>query len=58
MPESGAVRAASIRRWLARQKLSVDDYLYLPLQGRTKDGMMILHADIGYPVDVLDIDPW
>jgi len=52
------VRAGPIKRWLARQKLPVDDYLYLPIQGRTLDGVMILHADIGYPVDVLAIDPW
>jgi hypothetical protein len=51
-------RAGSIRRWLARQNLDVDDYLYLPVQGRTADGMVILHADVGYPVDVLAIDPW
>jgi len=52
------VRAESIKRWLAQQELSVNDYLYLPIQGRTADGMIILHADIGYPVDVLAIDPW
>jgi hypothetical protein len=51
-------RADFIEQWLARQKLSVDDYLYLPIRGRTTDGMIILHADIGYPVDVLAIDPW
>ena len=52
------LRAGSIKKWLARQKSSVDDYLYLPVEGRTSDGVMILHADIGYPVDVLAIDPW
>jgi hypothetical protein len=51
-------RAGSIERWLARQELTVDDYLYLPVRGRAADGMMILHADIGYPVEVLAIDPW
>jgi hypothetical protein len=52
------VRAGSIMQWLARQKLPVDSFLYLPVRGRTEDGMMILHADIGYPVDVLAVDPW
>jgi hypothetical protein len=52
------VRAESIKRWLARQELSANDYVYLPIQGRTADGMIILHADIGYPVDVLAIDVW
>ncbi len=51
-------RAQRVRRWLARQALSAEDYLYLPIRGRVKDGMIILHADIAYPVDVLAIDPW
>jgi hypothetical protein len=51
-------RAEPIERWLARQELPVDNYLYLPIRGRAADGVMILHADIGYPVDVLAIDPW
>jgi hypothetical protein len=58
LSSSDDVRAGSIKRWLARQKLSADEYLYLPVQGRTSDGMMLLHADIGYPVAVLAIDPW
>jgi hypothetical protein len=52
------VRAEAIKRWLERQELSADDYAYLPIQGKTADGMMILHADIGYPVDILAIDAW
>ena len=51
-------RAEPIKRWLARQELSANDYAYLPIQGKTADGMMILHADIGYPVDILSIDAW
>lgn len=50
--------AQLIGRWLANQDLPVTDYLFLPIQGRAADGVMILHADIGYPVDVLAIDPW
>lgn len=51
-------RAALVGQWLAQQEGSMDDYLYLPIQGRIADGMVILHADIGYPVEVLAIDPW
>jgi hypothetical protein len=51
-------RAEPIKRWLARQELSADDYAYLPIRGKTADGMMILHADIGNPVEILPIDPW
>ncbi len=55
---TSGVRAGSIKQWLARQELPVDAYLYLPVRGRAADGMVILHADIGYPVDVLAVDPW
>jgi hypothetical protein len=55
---SGNARAQLIGRWLANQELPAADYLYLPIKGRAKDGVLILHADIGYPVDVLAIDPW
>jgi hypothetical protein len=55
---AGDVRAGSITQWLARQDLPVDAFLYSPVRGRIADGMMILHADIGYPVAMLAIDPW
>ena len=50
-------RAAELRRWLDRQSNSTKDFV-LPVQGSGADGMMILHAGIGYPVAVLAIDPW
>jgi len=51
-------RARLVKRWLAKQDQPVADYLFLPIQGRAADGVVILHADIGFPVDVLAIDPW
>jgi hypothetical protein len=54
----GDVRETSIRRWLSRQSGDLRDYQYLPLRGRTSDAMMIIHAGIGYPVDIIDVDPW
>lgn len=51
-------RAAYIQRWLAQQDRQADEYLYLPIQGRSADGIMILHADIGFPVAVLPVNPW
>ena len=55
---SGDARAPYVRRWLQKRSLSADDFLYLPVQGSKADGTIILHADIGYPVGVLPIDPW
>ena len=51
-------RAARVLRWLAQQRGGRQDYLYLPLRGKTGDAVIILHADIGYPVAILNVDPW
>jgi len=53
-----SARAVPAQRWLARQGGMAEDYLYLPLRARDGDGVIIIDADIGYPVDVLAIDPW
>lgn len=50
--------AAPVRRWVARQGEPIEDYVYLPIRARSGDGTMIVHADTGYPVGVLAIDPW
>ena len=51
-------RASEVQHWLRKQASSAEDFLYLPIQGSKADGTLIVHADIGYPVDVLPIDPW
>ena len=51
-------RAGPIRRWLARHRAEAQDYVSLPLRARSGDGIMIIHADIGYPAGVLAVDPW
>ncbi|MGI9272039.1 MAG: hypothetical protein ACR2QT_09710 [Woeseiaceae bacterium] len=51
-------RATAIQSWLERNDAQAKDYTYLPIQGWSADGIVILHADIGYPVTVLAIDPW
>ena len=50
--------AVVVRRWMERQGAPIGDYVYLPIRARSGDGTMIVHADTGYPVDVLAIDPW
>jgi hypothetical protein len=44
--------------WLAANGGSVGDYIFLPLRGRAGDAAVILHADIGFPVTTLLVDPW
>jgi hypothetical protein len=51
-------RAENVRGWLSQRAESADAFLYLPLRGKVLDIVIILHADIGYPVDLLAIDPW
>ncbi len=52
------VRAANVAHWLSKQEEGPGSFVYLPLRGRAADAVMILHADIGYPVDILAVDPW
>jgi hypothetical protein len=51
-------QAALVQRWVLRQGAPIDNYIYLPIRARNGDGTMIIHADSGYPVDVLATDPW
>jgi hypothetical protein len=51
-------RAAMLHKWLRGQRMAASELLFLPIRGRKGDGAIILHADIGYPVDVLALDPW
>ncbi len=51
-------RAGHVQHWLLQQGGSLRDFLYLPLRGKHGDAAMILHAEIGYPVDIIDVDPW
>lgn len=51
-------RARRIRSWLGSQPGQASEYAYLPIRGRVADATMIVHADVGYPVDILTVDPW
>ena len=52
------LRSGPVQKWLLQQSGHVDDYVYFPLRGRDRDVAMIVHADIGYPVGTIDVDPW
>lgn len=51
-------RASRLARWLTRQTGSSGDYVYLPIRGKSGDATMILHADLGFPVAIVAVDPW
>jgi len=51
-------RAGPVRRWLNWRGAQPGDFVYLPLRGSAGEAIAIIHADIGYPVDVLAVDPW
>lgn len=53
--ERSARKAA---RWLQGSGFEARELIYLPLRGRLRDAATILHADTGFPVATLDIDPW
>ncbi len=51
-------RGRQARRWLSRSGGAARDYVFMPLRGRAADAVLILHADVGYPVGALAADPW
>lgn len=51
-------RGKRARRWLARNGGGAGDFIFVPLRGPNRDAAMILHADVGFPVGTLDVDPW
>jgi hypothetical protein len=51
-------RSVTVNKWLLKSGGSAQDYIVLPLRGGAGDGIIILHADNGYPVATLAVDPW
>jgi hypothetical protein len=51
-------RAARMQRWLDSAGRDPSSLRFLPIRGRVGDAVIVLHADIGYPVATLNIDPW
>lgn len=54
----GGEAARLVRRWIAGQPGDLEDYAYFPVRGTAKDAAIVVHRQIGYPVAMLDIDPW
>lgn len=47
-----------ISHWLAKRHLRGDDVVWLPIQARRWDMVMIMHAKTGQPVGPIPLDPW
>ncbi|MDX1498595.1 MAG: hypothetical protein R3176_01780 [Woeseiaceae bacterium] len=54
----GDPRRAAVSRWLGEQSAAAADFRFLPVRGRRADGIMVLHARVGFPVAVLQVEPW
>lgn len=54
----GEAQAAATTRWLNRQSADIDGYVFLPVMGRARDGTVVLEKGVGYPLAMLDVDPW
>jgi hypothetical protein len=48
----------TVDRFIARQGGRLEDYLYLPLQGKNKDIVMVLSPQTGMPTGAISISPW
>jgi len=44
--------------WLFDKADQPQDFVFLPLCGRAGDAVIVLHADTGFPVTTLAVDPW
>ena len=51
-------RERAVARWLGRATGGAGDYVFVPIRGKRRDAAMVLDARIGYPVGIIDIDPW
>ena len=49
---------AVVDKWLSAQAADVDDYLVLPVAGKISDATALVDPATGYPVAMLNIDPW
>ena len=49
---------AVVDAWLGARNATVDDYLVLPVVGKISDATALVDQNTGYPVAMLDIDPW
>jgi len=47
-----------VDEWLRARNAKADDYLVLPVAGKISDVTALVDQNTGYPVAMLDIDPW
>ena len=50
--------AGEISHWLAKRRLHDDDVVWLPIQARRWDMVMMMNAKNGEPIGPIPLDPW
>jgi hypothetical protein len=56
--EETAAQKQLVENWLLARGAPATDFVFLPLRGKVGDAAIILHADTGFPVASLAINPW
>ena len=54
----GVQQQRAVDRWLGARGEDGGDYLVLPVTGKSRDATAVLDAQTGYPLTMLDVDPW
>ncbi len=47
-----------VERWIARHTEPDWPLGYVAVRGRARDAVMVIHAELGYPIGIIDVDPW
>ncbi len=55
---AGAAYRRAVERWLGTVHGVADDYVFLPVSGKIRDGAMIVERSTGRPAGMIDVDPW
>ena len=56
--EKSAGQSEVVEDWLLARGGDAANFMFFPLRGKVGDAAIILHADTGFPVATLAIDPW
>ena len=56
--DQDGVRQAAVANWLEDTAADASDFVVVPIRGQRGDAAMVLHARTGYPVGIIDVDPW
>ena len=55
---NSVVQHDAVSDWLSGYGGLPEPFVFLPLRGRAGDAVIVLHADTGFPVATVAVDPW